>query len=75
MKHKKTSIALASAVILAIVAIQIGFESVERLINPVAIAYREAIAIAVLGLAVNLVSAFLLREDHDHHHGHAHHDH
>src|SRR3954469_20595175 len=67
--------AFASAVILAIVAIQIAFESAERLINPVAIAYREAIAVAVLGLVVNLVSAFLLREDHDdyHHHGHAHH--
>src|SRR4051794_31495722 len=65
--------AFASAVILAIVALQIAFESLERLVNPVAIAYREAIAVAVLGLAVNLVSAFLLREDHDaHHHGHAH---
>ena len=69
--------AFASAVILAIVAIQIAFESVERLVNPVTIAYREAIAVAVLGLAVNVVSAFLLREEHDdHHHGHAHaHDH
>ncbi|MGE0289882.1 MAG: CDF family Co(II)/Ni(II) efflux transporter DmeF [Bradyrhizobium sp.] len=69
--------AFASAVILAIVAIQIAFESVERLLNPVTIAYREAIAVAVLGLAVNVVSAFLLREEHDdHHHGHAHgHDH
>jgi cation diffusion facilitator family transporter len=71
--------AFASAVILGIVAIQIAFESFERLINPVAIAYREAIAVAVLGLVVNLVSAFLLREEHDdHHHGHAHghgHDH
>jgi cation diffusion facilitator family transporter len=65
--------AFASAVILAIVAIQIAFESVERLINPVAIAYRQAIAVAVLGLLVNLVSAFLLREEHDdHHHGRAH---
>jgi cation diffusion facilitator family transporter len=46
---------------------------VERLISPVAIAYREAIVVGVLGLLVNLVSAFLLREDHDdHHHGHAH---
>jgi cation diffusion facilitator family transporter len=71
--------AFASAVILAIVAIQIAFESVERLVNPVTIAYREAIAVAVLGLVVNLVSAFLLREEHDdHHHGHSHahsHDH
>jgi cation diffusion facilitator family transporter len=71
--------AFASAVILAIVAIQIAFESVARLVNPVTIAYREAIAVAVLGLVVNLVSAFLLREEHDdHHHGHSHahgHDH
>jgi len=63
--------AFASAIILAIVAIQIAFESFERLINPVTIAYREAIAVAVLGLIVNIASAFLLREehDHDHHHG------
>jgi cation diffusion facilitator family transporter len=69
--------AFASAVILGIVAIQIAFESFERLINPVAIAYREAIAVAVLGLVVNVVSAFLLREEHDdHHHAHGHgHDH
>ncbi len=71
--------AFASAVILAIVAIQIAFESIERLVNPVAIAYREAIAVAVLGLVVNLASAFLLQEEHDdHHHGHGHgddHDH
>jgi cation diffusion facilitator family transporter len=65
--------AFASAIILGIVAIQIAFESVERLVNPVSIAYREAIAVAVLGLVVNLVSAFLLREEHDdHHHGHGH---
>jgi len=70
--------AFASAVILGIIAIQIAFESVVRLVNPVGIAYREAIAVAVLGLVVNLVSAFLLREEHDHdHHGHAqgHHHH
>src|SRR6201988_3186292 len=65
--------AFASAIILAIVAIQIAFESVERLVNPVTIAYRGAIAVAVLGLAVNLASAFLLREEHDdQHHGHGH---
>jgi cation diffusion facilitator family transporter len=65
--------AFASAIILALIAIQIGFESVERLARPVPIAYGEAILVAVLGLAVNLVSAWLLRESHDdHHHGHAH---
>jgi cation diffusion facilitator family transporter len=64
--------AFASAIILAMIAIQIAWESVVRLIHPVPIAYGEAIAVAVLGLGVNLVSAWLLRDDHDHHHGHAH---
>src|SRR5438067_310796 len=66
--------AFASAIILAIVAVQIAFESVQRLVHPVSIAYSEAIAVAVLGLAVNLVSAWLLRDDHHdhHHHGHDH---
>ena len=72
--------AFSSALILAMIAIQIGYESVLRLINPVPIAYGEAIAVAVLGLAVNLVSAWLLRDSHGHdHHGHGHshagHDH
>lgn len=66
--------AFSSALILGIIAIQIAYESVLRLISPVPIAYGEAIAVACLGLAVNLVSAWLLRDDHDHHHhGHAHH--
>jgi cation diffusion facilitator family transporter len=67
----------ASAIILALVALFIGYESVQRILAPVAISYNEAIAIAVLGLAVNVVSAFLLREDHDHHdhHDHQHHGH
>jgi len=64
--------AFASAIILAMVALLIGYESVVRLINPVSIEYREAIPIAVLGLFVNLASAFLLH-DHDHH-DHGHHD-
>jgi cation diffusion facilitator family transporter len=72
--------AFSSAIILAMIAVQIAYESVLRLINPVPIAYGEAIAVAVLGLAVNLVSAWLLRDshDHDHHsrgHSHAGHDH
>src|SRR5581483_9258607 len=65
--------AFSSALILGIIAIQIAYESVLRLITPVPIVYVEAIAVATLGLAVNLVSAFLLRDSHDHHHGHAHH--
>src|ERR1700752_3365315 len=42
----------AIAIVLGMIALLIGYESVERLIHPVAIAYDEAIAIAVLGLAV-----------------------
>jgi cation diffusion facilitator family transporter len=67
--------AFSSAVILGLIAVEIAYESVVRLFSPVPIAYGEAIAVAVLGLGVNLVSAWLLRDDHDHHHGHAHDDH
>jgi cation diffusion facilitator family transporter len=63
--------AFASAIILGMIALGIGYESVLRLLYPVAIHYREAIPIAALGLCVNLVSAWLLRESHDHGHGHA----
>jgi cation diffusion facilitator family transporter len=68
----------ASAIVLAMIALLIGYESVNRLLHPVPIAYGEAVAIAVLGLAVNLASAWLLGDEHDHHHGHGHdhhHDH
>jgi cation diffusion facilitator family transporter len=65
--------AFSSALILGIIALQIAYECVLRLISPAAIDYGEAIAVACLGLAVNLVSAWLLRDDHDHHHnGHGH---
>ena len=65
--------AFASAIILGLIAVQIAYESVLRLIHPVPIAYGEAIAVAALGLCVNLASAWLLRDDHDHHgHGHSH---
>jgi cation diffusion facilitator family transporter len=67
--------AFASAIILALIAAQIAYESVARLFNPVPIAYGEAISIAMLGLGVNLLSAWLLRGSHDHHHGHHDHDH
>ncbi|WP_267549752.1 CDF family Co(II)/Ni(II) efflux transporter DmeF [Rhizobium rhizogenes] len=63
----------ASAIVLAGIALLMGWESLQRLFNPVAINFREAIAIAVAGLVVNLVSAWLLRGDHGHdHHGHSH---
>jgi cation diffusion facilitator family transporter len=60
----------ASAVLLALIALLIGYESVIRIYAPVAIQFNEAIAIAITGLAVNIASAFLLREHHDHHHEH-----
>jgi len=61
--------AFASAIILGMIAIGIGYESVLRLLHPVAIHYREAIPIAALGLCVNLASAWLLHDsDHDHAH-------
>jgi cation diffusion facilitator family transporter len=66
----------ASAIVLALIALLIGWESLLRLANPVEISFSQAIAVAVAGLAVNLVSAFLLKDDHQHlghsHGGHAH---
>ncbi len=64
--------AFSSAVVLAIIAVLIGYESIMRFMAPVPIAFDEAIAIAAIGLGVNLLSAYLLRDEHDHHHGHGH---
>jgi cation diffusion facilitator family transporter len=64
--------AFSSAIILALIAVQIAYESAVRLVHPVPIAYGEAISVAALGLGVNLISAWLLRDNHDHHHGHGH---
>src|SRR5579862_8207695 len=62
-----------SAIVLAMIAVLIGYESVSRLFQPVTIHFAEAIPIACLGLAVNIASALLLtRGGHDHaHHGQA----
>jgi cation diffusion facilitator family transporter len=67
--------AFGSAIILAMIALGIGYESVLRLVHPVAIHFREAVPIAALGLCVNLASAWLLRESHGHAHGHLGHAH
>jgi cation diffusion facilitator family transporter len=72
--------AFASAVALGLVSLVIGWESLQRLIEPRPIDFLQATAIAVIGLVVNLVSAVLLHEGHDDHddhhdhHGHAGHD-
>ena len=67
----------SSAIVLAMIALLIGYEAVSRLFNPVPISFNEAIPIAALGLAVNVASAWLLSGGHHgHSHGHAHgHDH
>ncbi len=64
----------ASAMVLGLIALGIGVESVLRLFEPINVAFGEATIVAVLGLAVNLVSALLLSGGH-HHHGHDHHHH
>lgn len=77
----------AGAVLLAGFALLMAWESVERLLSPVPVAFSQAIAVAVLGLAVNAVSALVLTRgerpgdgdepsarpaDHAHDHGHGH---
>ena len=64
-----------SAIFLVMVAGLMIFQSIERLIAPSPIHYNQAIAIAILGLLVNLVSAWLLKGGHHHDHAHDHHDH
>src|SRR5271168_3972729 len=70
----------SSAIVLAMIALLIGYEAVSRLFNPIPISFNEAIPIAVLSLAVNIASVWLLSgghhhgHSHDHSHGH-HHEH
>lgn len=61
----------SSAILLMVVAVFMAFQSIERLLNPVDILYNQAIPIAILGLVINLICAWLLHDDHHHHH----HDH
>jgi cation diffusion facilitator family transporter len=61
-----------SAIVLAMIALLIGYEAVVRFLHPVAIHFAEAIPIAVLGLGVNIASAWLLSSEGHHHHGHGH---
>lgn len=64
-----------SAIVLAMIALLIGYEAVARFLSPVPIRFGQAIPIAVMGLLVNVASVWLLSGDH-HGHGHAHgHDH
>lgn len=69
----------SSAIALGLVALIMAVESVLRLFNPAQIHFQEAILVASLGLLVNVVSVFLLKESHSHSHSHSHaheeHDH
>ncbi len=65
----------ASAIALFVVALVMAIESIERILNPQDILFDEAIAVATLGLVVNIVCAFLLQDRHHHSHGHGHHHH
>ena len=71
--------AYSSAVLLGIVALVMAVQSIGRLIAPVAVYFDEALAIAIVGLVVNLACAWILRDRHSHEHEHAsashHHDH
>lgn len=76
-----------SSILLVLVAGWMLFQSAERLLSPAPIHYNEAIFIAVIGLLINLICAWLLKDNHhhghehghshshDHHHGHSHHNH
>jgi len=62
----------SSALLLAVVAALMMVQSLQRLFVPAAIHYDDAILIAVLGLGVNLLCAWLLKGEHPHAHGHGH---
>jgi cation diffusion facilitator family transporter len=67
--------AFSSAIILGITALAVAVESLQRIVTPAAVQYGNALLIACVGLAVNLISALILKDSHhghDHAHGHAH---
>ena len=67
-----------SSIGLTFVAIIMAYESIHRFFNPVSIEFNEALLVCMIGLVVNLLSAFILRdEEHHHYHDdeHRHHEH
>ena len=65
--------AFTSAIVLGLLAVGVAVESVHRLFVPGAVQYAQALPIAALGLAVNIVSALILQTPHAHSHDHGHH--
>jgi len=65
----------ASAIALAVVALVMCVESIQRIVDPQTIQFNEAIFVACAGLLINIISALLLKDDHSHshHHDHDHH--
>jgi cation diffusion facilitator family transporter len=63
--------AFASAILLGVTALAVAVESAQRIVSPVAVQYGDALLIACIGLAVNLISAVILKDDHSHA-GHSH---
>jgi cation diffusion facilitator family transporter len=67
--------AFASATVLGVIAVGVAVQSVERLVSPVAVGFRNALIIAAIGLVVNVSCAFILSDSHDHDHDHRARDH
>src|SRR6202166_428636 len=65
----------SSAIVLAMIAVLIGYEAIFRFLSPIPIHFTEAIPIAVVGLIVNIVSAWLLSGGEHHGHNHVEHEH
>jgi len=62
----------ASALLLGVMALFIAIESGMCFLEPVQVAFGEATLVAIVGLIINIISAFLLGHDHSHDHGHGH---
>ena len=58
----------ASAIVLGLVALYIGWESFDKILNPADIKFKEAMLVAIIGLVVNIGCANILGHDHGHHH-------
>ncbi|MBA4502589.1 CDF family Co(II)/Ni(II) efflux transporter DmeF [Marinobacterium marinum] len=67
--------AYTSALLLGVSTLWLIYESINRLLTPTELMPQEAMIVAIIGLAVNLLSVWLLSGRHEHHHGHSHSEH